>query len=81
MIAMIIPEIIYLALSFKNLFRQINISKLVECLSSLAIAMCHIRVQLEERQRLSNNSYSQLKRFKSQSDITSPSSSLHINQV
>jgi len=78
MIAMIIPEIIYLALTFKNPFRQINISKLVGCLSSLAIAMRHIRVQLEERQRLSNNSYPQLKRFKSQSDITS---SLHINQV
>ena len=52
-----------------------------ECMSSLAIAMRHIRVQLEERHTLYDNSHQSLKRFKSQSDISDPSSSLHINQV
>ncbi len=50
----------------------------LECLSTLAIAMRYIRVQLEERQTLLNNSFQSLKRSKSQSDIHS---SLHINQV
>jgi len=50
-------------------------------MSSLAIAMRHIRVQLEERHTLYDNSHQSLKRFKSQSDISDPSSSLHINQV
>jgi len=65
---------------FEIIFIKIYIYKFVDCLSSLAIAMRHIRVQLEERQTLFNNSSRSLKRFKSQSDITS-SSSFHINQV
>jgi len=52
---------------------KILLNNFVECLSSLAIAMRHIRVQLEERQTL----FRSPKRSKSQSDI----SSLNINQV
>ncbi|CAF1139632.1 unnamed protein product [Adineta steineri] len=52
-----------------------------DCLSSLAIAMRYIRMQLEERQTLFNNSYQSLKRSKSQSDlVNSSSSSLQISQ-
>ncbi|CAF4010348.1 unnamed protein product [Rotaria sordida] len=42
--------------------------------------MRHIRVQFEERQILSNNSYRSLKRFKSQSDINYSSFPSNINQ-
>ncbi|CAF1088574.1 unnamed protein product [Rotaria sordida] len=60
---------------FKNI-QQLSI----DCLSSLAAAMRHIRVQFEERQILSNNSYRSLKRFKSQSDINYSSFPSNINQ-
>ena len=42
----------------------------VECLSALAVAMRHIRVQLEEHRMLSENIPQALKRAKSQSDLS-----------
>ncbi|CAF3428145.1 unnamed protein product [Rotaria socialis] len=52
----------------------------IDCLSSLAVAMRYIRVQLEEHQIISNNSNRSLKRFKSQSDIFQSSLSSNINE-